>query len=105
MATGALWTAATLVNESLQDQGESRLHKFIASTLKCKLVAVDHLALIPFTLHGAMALLIFCLEPYVSVAGIMPSNLNFADRTRYSERGDLRLLFWIVTPITLTSWN
>lgn len=76
------WTAAGLVNELLQAQEELRLHKFIASALKLKLVILDELGFIPFTPNGAQALFTFCSELYERVAMIVTTNLKFADWTQ-----------------------
>jgi DNA replication protein DnaC len=52
------WTAAGLVNELLQAQDVLRLHKFIASALNFRLVILDDLAFIRFTLNRAVHVLL-----------------------------------------------
>ncbi len=76
------WTAAALTNELLQAQSELRLHRFIASALKQKLVVLDELGFIPFTPNEAQVLFTFCSELYERVAMIVTTNLKFADWTQ-----------------------
>lgn len=76
------WTAAALTNELLQAQSELRLHRFIASALKQKLVVLDELGFIPFAPNEAQVLFTFCSELYERVAMIVTTNLKFADWTQ-----------------------
>lgn len=92
------WTAAGLVNELLQAQDELRLHRFIASALKLKLVVLDELGFIPFTPNGAQALFTFCSELYERVAMIVTTNLKFADWTQVL--GDERLTAALLDRLT-----
>jgi DNA replication protein DnaC len=79
------WTAAGLVNELLQAQDEHRLHRFISSALKLKLVVLDELGFIPLTSQGAQALFTFCSELYERLALIITTNLKFADWVQIFE--------------------
>ena len=92
------WTAAGLVNELLQAQDELRLHKFIASALKFKLVVLDELGFIPFTPNGAQALFTFCSELYERAAVLVTTNLKFADWTQVF--GDERLTAALLDRLT-----
>ena len=76
------WTAAALTNELLQAQSELRLHRFIATALKLKLVVLDELGFIPFSPNEAQVLFTFCSELYERVAMIVTTNLKFADWTQ-----------------------
>jgi DNA replication protein DnaC len=93
-----IWTAAGLVNELLQAQDELRLHKFIASALKFKLVVLDELGFIPFTPNGAQALFTFCSELYERAAVLVTTNLKFADWTQVF--GDERLTAALLDRLT-----
>jgi DNA replication protein DnaC len=92
------WTAAGLVRELLQAQDELRLHKFIASALKFRLVILDELGFIPFTPNGARALFTFCSELYERVSVIVTTNLKLANWTH--AFGDERLTASLLDRLT-----
>ncbi len=73
------YNAAALVNELALAQEEQRLPKFMAATLKHKLIVLDELGFIPFSTTGAQLIFQFCSTLYERVAIIVTTNLKFAD--------------------------
>ncbi len=76
------YNAAALVNELSLAQEQQRLPKFLASSLKQKLIVLDELGFIPFSTSGAQLMFQFCSTLHERVALIITTNLNFADWTQ-----------------------
>ncbi len=76
------YNAAGLANALIQAQKEERLPRFLATTLKQKLIVIDELGFIPFSTTGSQLMFQFCSALYERVAVIVTTNLKFADWTQ-----------------------
>lgn len=76
------YTAAGLVNELTQAQDEHRVQRVINQALRCQLVVVDELGFIPFSEVGGQLMFQFCSALHERVAGLVTTNLRFADWTQ-----------------------
>jgi DNA replication protein DnaC len=83
------YNAAGLVNELILAQDEHRLHKFLATMLKHRLIVLDELGFIPLSPTGAHLVFQFCSALYERVAVIVTTNLQFSAWTQVF--GDERL--------------
>ena len=85
----AFYNAAGLVNQLILAQDEHRLHKFLATMLKHRLIVLDELGFIPLSPTGAHLIFQFCSALYERVALIVTTNLQFSAWTQVF--GDERL--------------
>jgi DNA replication protein DnaC len=85
----SFYNAAGLVNELILAQDEHRLHKFLTTMLKHRLIVLDELGFIPLSPSGAHLIFQFCSALYERVALIVTTNLQFSAWTQVF--GDERL--------------
>jgi len=92
------YNAASLVNELILAQEQTRLEKFIATALRHRLIVLDELGFIPFSAVGAQLVFQFVSALYERVAIIITTNLKFTDWTRIF--GDERLTLALLDRLT-----
>lgn len=92
------YNAASLVNELLVAQQETRLEKFIATALRHRLIVLDELGFIPFSAVGAQLIFQFVSALYERVAILITTNLKFADWGQIF--GDERLTLALLDRLT-----